>query len=117
MDGKLLTIDEVAAYLGVHRDTVYSMVRSGRLPAIQLGGRKAGWRVSEEDLTAFVNDGKTRGSADAAAAHDELEEFVQRQRDELDSFQKAQQDLRDEFIANRASRIRNGGDIRTAPKP
>jgi excisionase family DNA binding protein len=117
MDGKLLTIDEVAAYLGVHRDTVYSMVRSGRLPAIQLGGRKAGWRISEEDLTAFVNDGKTRGSADAAGDQDDLDKFVQRQREELDSFQKAQQDRRDEFIANQSSRKRNGRDVRTAPKP
>ena len=63
MNGKLLSIDQVAEYLGVHRDTVYSLIRSGRLPALQLGGRKAGWRITEEDLQGFIDHGKAVNAA------------------------------------------------------
>lgn len=68
MNNKLLTIDQVAEYLGVHRDTVYSLIRSGKLAAFQLGGRKAGWRISEEDLQAFVRSQKS--VTEAATHHD-----------------------------------------------
>lgn len=63
MNDGLLTINQVAEYLGVHRDTVSSLIRSGRLPALQLGGRKAGWRISKDDLLAFVSEGKSRDGA------------------------------------------------------
>jgi excisionase family DNA binding protein len=103
MDGKLLTIDEVAAYLGVHRDTVYSLLRSGRLPALQLGGRKAGWRVAEEDVVAFVTDGKARTAAQTDTDAGAMEDFDRRQREEFASFQKLQQDLREEFLRRKGS--------------
>ena len=104
MNAKLFTIDEVASYLGVHRDTVYSLIRSGRLPATQLGGRKTGWRISEEDLSAFVEAGKTTANGhngDSMSEQEALDAFADRQRLELESFQQAQSDERTDFMRRR----------------
>jgi excisionase family DNA binding protein len=54
-EDKLLTLEQVAEYLQVHRDTVYTLLRSGRLKGFQLGGRKASWRIGENDLRDFLN--------------------------------------------------------------
>ena len=51
---KLLTLDEVAERLSVHRATAYRMVRDGRLPAVQLGRRGNALRVDERELDAWL---------------------------------------------------------------
>ena len=51
---RLLTPDEVAKRLGVHRVTVYRMVHDGRLPAAKLGRHSAGLRVRERDIERFL---------------------------------------------------------------
>lgn len=33
------TVKEVAAYLGVHTDTIYSLVKSKQLPHVKVGNR------------------------------------------------------------------------------
>jgi excisionase family DNA binding protein len=48
---ELLTLDEVAAYVRVHRNTVYRWVRTGQLPALQVG---ATWRVRRSDIDAMT---------------------------------------------------------------
>jgi len=101
MNEKLLTIDEVAEYLGVHRDTVYSLVRSGRLPAMQLGGRKAGWRISQEDVRAFISEAKSRAS-DATADRDGLDDFDRQQEEEREAFRKTQDADREQFLERQA---------------
>ncbi len=104
MNLKLFTIDEVASYLGVHRDTVYSLIRSGRLAATQLGGRKTGWRISEADLTAFIDAGKTATPAmngNSLSEQQAMERFENRQREEMESFQQAQNDERRDFLRRR----------------
>ena len=53
----LLTPEQVAEILKVRKDTVYSWIRAGKLPAAKLGNR---YRISEEDLQAFVEKAKTR---------------------------------------------------------
>jgi excisionase family DNA binding protein len=58
-ENRLLTVDEVARQLGVHPDTVRNWIKSGELAAIDLGGR-AGYRISEADLSAFLQ--KRRGA-------------------------------------------------------
>ena len=50
----LLTLAEVAAYVGRSERTVWRWIRSGRLPGIQLGGR---WFVEERAL-ANATDGQ-----------------------------------------------------------
>jgi excisionase family DNA binding protein len=99
MNNKLLTVDQVAEYMGVHRDTVYNLVRSGRLPALQLGGLKAGWRITEDDLREFIANGKSAmaagvGPTDEAA----LAEFERGQSRELMEFEDGQAQRRRDFL-------------------
>jgi excisionase family DNA binding protein len=44
------TLQDVAERFGVHYQTVYRWVRSGRLPASKIAGA---YRVEDEDLQAF----------------------------------------------------------------
>lgn len=48
-----LTLDEVAAKLGVHYMTVYRYVRQGRLPATRVNGV---WQVSARTLEVFLSE-------------------------------------------------------------
>jgi excisionase family DNA binding protein len=51
---RLLTVDEIAKRLTLSTETVRRMLRDGRLRGIRLGERRAGWRVNEQDLAAFI---------------------------------------------------------------
>ncbi len=50
---RYLTTEEVAEQLRVYPGTVKRWLREGKLAGVSLGSR-AGWRVSEEALDAFV---------------------------------------------------------------
>jgi excisionase family DNA binding protein len=50
---RLYTIEHVAAYYGVHAQTVRAWIRSGRLPAVRLAAQKA-IRVRERDLESVL---------------------------------------------------------------
>ncbi len=52
---KLLRAAKVAKMLDCHVSHIYALVSGGELPAMQTG-RKKGIRISEQDLTKFVND-------------------------------------------------------------
>ena len=58
----LLTAGEAAKRLRVCRHTVYSRIRSGRLPAYRLGGSL---RIKADDLARYVDGARigTRGAA------------------------------------------------------
>ena len=51
-----LDLDDVAAEVGVHYQTVYRWVRAGTLQADVIGGR---YRVTRQDLAAFVDARRT----------------------------------------------------------
>lgn len=51
----LLKPSEVAAVLNVTVSQVYTLMRSGELPALKIG-RKGVWRVSREALEAYLAD-------------------------------------------------------------
>lgn len=62
----LLTIPQVAARLGVHRDTVYSYIAQGHLAVTDMatgitkgGSGRAKTRIREDVLAAFI-DARTR---------------------------------------------------------
>lgn len=46
MDRQTLTVKEVSAYLGVHQDTVYTMVQKKEIPHVKLRNRILFTRVS-----------------------------------------------------------------------
>ena len=56
MEGKtMLTLQEVAEKLNMHYMTIYSWVKSGKLPAIQFGKI---YRIDEEVLKKFIEENK-----------------------------------------------------------
>jgi excisionase family DNA binding protein len=55
---RFLTLADVAELLNTSVAQVYAMVRRGDLPAIKIGGRGQ-WRVSEDDLEAYIAELKT----------------------------------------------------------
>lgn len=58
---RMLTVPEVAAAMRVNAETVRRWLRTGELRGFQTG-RKAGWRIRERDLHAFIEThGNTSG--------------------------------------------------------
>ncbi|MFN2488805.1 MAG: helix-turn-helix domain-containing protein [Actinomycetota bacterium] len=53
METRFLTLEDVAVYLNVSVAQVYSLVRSGDLPAIKIGGRGV-WRVDKRQLDGYI---------------------------------------------------------------
>ena len=53
IEPRFYTLDQTARYLNVSRPQVYSLVRSGELPAIKLGGRGV-WRVDRHQLEGYI---------------------------------------------------------------
>ena len=47
MEIELLTVQEAAGLLRVHRNTIYAMIHDGRLPAFKVGRV---WRIRLADL-------------------------------------------------------------------
>lgn len=62
-----LSVDEVAEYLGVSKDTVYTWVTSKGMP-----GHKVGrfWKFKCEDVDAWVREGGAASSSDEFAAQE-----------------------------------------------
>jgi len=52
---RFLRPDEVADVLSVSVSQVYTLMRSGQLPAVKIG-RRGVWRVSAESLEAYIAD-------------------------------------------------------------
>jgi excisionase family DNA binding protein len=51
---RLLTLAQVREILNVGLPAVYALVSSGELRALQLSGGRRMWRVSEDDLGAYL---------------------------------------------------------------
>jgi excisionase family DNA binding protein len=55
---RLMTLAEVADHLRLNVETVRRYVRSGKLHAIRLGGGRAGYRVSSEEVRRLESGAK-----------------------------------------------------------
>ena len=53
MTARFLTLADVTETLNISMSQAYSLVRSGELPAIQVGGR-AQWRVEAVELESYI---------------------------------------------------------------
>jgi excisionase family DNA binding protein len=60
-DGELLTAEELADFLRVHRSTVYRLLRNGQLPAFRVG---SDWRFSRDLMRNGYNPRSARRPAD-----------------------------------------------------
>jgi excisionase family DNA binding protein len=47
---RFLTVEEFASALSVAPDTVRRWIRGGRIAAVSIGGRRAGYRINEAEL-------------------------------------------------------------------
>ena len=57
---KIYSLEEVADILKVSRRTLYTYVKEGKLSAVKMGKY---WRVSHENLQAFISTGTTVSDA------------------------------------------------------
>ncbi len=72
MAPRFLTLADVTEILNISSQQAYALVRSGELPAIQIGGvGKAGqWRVEVDQLEAYIERmyAQTRARIDAGVS-------------------------------------------------
>lgn len=72
MAPRFLTLADVTEILNISSQQAYALVRSGELPAIQIGGvGKAGqWRVEVDQLEAYIERmyAQTRARVDAGTS-------------------------------------------------
>jgi len=55
-DEELLTVEDAAKKVKVHPETIRGWIRSGELPAVDIGGK---YRIYPEDLDTFLKRRKT----------------------------------------------------------
>ncbi len=69
MTQRFLTLADVTEVLNISTPQAYALVRSGDLPAIQLGGRGI-WRVEASELEAYIQRmyAQTRAKIDSDEA-------------------------------------------------
>jgi excisionase family DNA binding protein len=53
---KVVNLEEVAAYLHVHRSTIYRLLRQGKLPGFRIG---SDWRFNLEEIDRWRRRGGT----------------------------------------------------------
>jgi excisionase family DNA binding protein len=65
--GRWLSVDEIAEYLGVSKDTIYTWVTSKGMP-----GHKVGrfWKFKSEDVDSWVRAGGAAASSDDVSSGD-----------------------------------------------
>jgi excisionase family DNA binding protein len=51
IEGEILTLDEVAAYLKAGKRTIYRLAAARRIPAFKVGGT---WRFSRAEIDAWI---------------------------------------------------------------
>ena len=60
------SVDEIADYLGVKRDTVYKWIERRKMPAHKAGRL---WKFRKEEVDLWVRTGSTKGSS----SHDDIQ--------------------------------------------
>lgn len=55
MEDRWLSVDDVAAYLGVRRETIYKWIERKQMPAKKVGRL---WKFKKDQLDEWINAGK-----------------------------------------------------------
>jgi len=57
---QVMTVKEIAEYLGVHPMTIYKYVQDGKIPAFKIG---ASWRIRRDSIKKWMdeNEHKNQG--------------------------------------------------------
>jgi excisionase family DNA binding protein len=53
---RIMTIEELAKYLRLHKSTVYRMVRQGEIPSSKIGNQ---WRFRKDVIDAWISNKET----------------------------------------------------------
>ena len=61
MEDRWLSVDEIGAYLGIKRDTVYAWISEKGMPASKVGRL---WKFKKDDVDAWVRSTGASGDAD-----------------------------------------------------
>ena len=61
MDDRWLSVDEIGAYLGVKRDTVYKWISDKAMPAHKIGRL---WKFKRDEVDKWVRTGGARENSD-----------------------------------------------------
>jgi excisionase family DNA binding protein len=70
VDDRWLSVDEIVAYLGVSRDTVYNWIATRGMPAHRVGRL---WKFKKEAVDAWVQSGgadAVEGAANPEGGHE-----------------------------------------------
>jgi len=67
MTERLLSVDDVAAFLGVQRDTVYKLIDRDNLPGLKVGRL---WKFRQEEIDAWLDKrpGRQQGTRKGSGA-------------------------------------------------
>lgn len=57
LNDRWLSVDEIAAYLGIKRDTVYKWIDRKKMPAHKVGSL---WKFQKGEVDEWVRSGKAR---------------------------------------------------------
>ena len=61
MEDRWLSVEEIAGYLGVSRDTVYNWIGGREMPAHRIGRF---WKFKRDDVDAWVRAGGAASTSD-----------------------------------------------------
>lgn len=56
MENRWLSVEEIGAYLGIKRDTVYRWISEKNMPASKVGRL---WKFKKNEVDTWVREGKT----------------------------------------------------------
>ena len=68
MGDAYLSVEQIAEYLGVSRDTVYTWITAKGMPAHRLGRL---WKFKKEEVDTWVKSGGAAGRRDVDATSEE----------------------------------------------
>lgn len=60
-ENRWLSVDEIALYLGVKRDTVYNWIEKKNMPAHRIGRL---WKFRADEIDAWIRSGQARDNAE-----------------------------------------------------
>lgn len=58
LENRWLSVDEIAEYLGIRRDTVYKWIERKDMPAHKVGRL---WKFKAEEIDEWVRSGRAHG--------------------------------------------------------
>ena len=59
---QVMTVKEIAEYLGVHPMTIYKYVQDGKIPAFKIG---ASWRIRRDSIKKWMDESEHKNQGGA----------------------------------------------------